>query len=82
MERASGYTLERTKKGKPTFVRIDLRKNAFLIPILENNGFEIGEPIKWTDKMLKSFEQAENGEWEVGDINNFWGNEGDREKNG
>ena len=75
MERTTGYTLERTKSGKPSFVRIDLRKNAFLIPILENNGFKIEtEEPKWTAEILESFEQAKRGEWKVGDINNFWGN--------
>ena len=62
MARVAGFTVERTLKGKPTFARIDLRKHAFLIPILENNGFEIEQPIKWTAKMKKSFAEAENGE--------------------
>jgi hypothetical protein len=30
------------------------------------------QEIKWTAKMLESFVQAERGDWEVGDINNFW----------
>ena len=63
MTRVAGFTVERTMKGKPTFARIDLRKHAFLIPILETNGFEIEPPIKWTAKMKQSFKQVETGEW-------------------
>jgi len=32
------------------------------------------EPIKWSAGMREAFDNAKNGEWEVGDINNFWGN--------
>ena len=32
------------------------------------------EPIKWSAGMLEAFAQAKNGDWKVGDINNFWGN--------
>ncbi|MDR0829457.1 MAG: hypothetical protein LBN95_05020 [Prevotellaceae bacterium] len=28
--------------------------------------------IKWTAQMQESFMQAANGEWKIGDINNFW----------
>ena len=28
--------------------------------------------IKWSKKMLRSFEQAKNGQYKRGDINNFW----------
>ena len=28
--------------------------------------------IKWSKKMLRSFEQAKNGQYKIGDINNFW----------
>ena len=28
--------------------------------------------IKWSAKMLRSFEQAKNGQYKKGDINNFW----------
>ena len=65
----AGITVERTAKGNPTFVRIDLRKHANLIPILEENGVEIDEPIKWTAKMQRAFAEKE---FKIGDINNFW----------
>ena len=41
MTRVAGFTVERTATGSPMFARIDLRKHADLIPILEENGFEI-----------------------------------------
>ena len=64
--------MERTSGGRAQFVRIDLRKHADLIPILEQRGMEIDEPIKWTAKMKRSFEQAKNGEIYEVDMNNFW----------
>ena len=39
---------------------------------MEKAGAETTEPVKWSAKMLESFEQAKNGEWVKGDINNFW----------
>ena len=69
MIHTTGYTVERTKNGKPTFARIDLRKHANLIPILESNGIEIEEPVKWTEKMKQAFKEKE---FRKGDINNFW----------
>ncbi len=38
MARVSGITVERTISGKPIFVRIDLRKHAEFIPMLEDKG--------------------------------------------
>ena len=70
MSKVSGFTVEHTMSGKPTFAHIDLRKHAHLIPVLENNGFEIEQPIKWTEKMKQAFEEEE---FTVLDINNFWG---------
>ena len=72
MARVAGITVERTTKGKPKYVRIDLRKHTEFLPMLEEKGVEIESPIKWTAKMKRSFAQAKNGEWKVGDINNFW----------
>ena len=69
MAQAAGITIDRTLKGKPTFVRIDLRKHSHLIPILENNGVELEPPIKWTAKMKRAFAETE---YRIGDINNFW----------
>ena len=69
MSQTTGFTVERTKRGKPTFVRIDLRKHANLIPILESNGLEIEQPIKWTEKMKNAFKETD---YKKGDINNFW----------
>ena len=72
MAQVAGITIDRTLRGKPTFVRIDLRRHAHLIPVLEDNGVELDPPIKWTAKMKRSFAQAKNGETVLGDINNFW----------
>ena len=62
MARVAGITIERTLKGRPKFVRIDLRKHADFIPLLEERGVELYEPIKWTAKMKRSLAQAKNGE--------------------
>jgi hypothetical protein len=62
MVRVAGITVERTTTGRPQYVRIDLRKHADIIPILEEKGVEIAKPIKWTAKMKESFAQAKNGE--------------------
>ena len=72
MEQIAGFKVEHTKRGKPTFAHIDLRKHANLIPVLESNGFKMKAPIKWTAKMKRSFAQAKSGDWEIGDIDNFW----------
>ena len=72
MARVAGITLERTTTGRPQYVRIDLRKHADIIPILEAKGVETGKPIKWTAKMKRSFAQAKNGEVYEIDMNNFW----------
>ena len=69
MAQIAGFTVERTLKGKPTYARIDLRRHSFLIPILENNGFEIEQPIKWTAKMKRAMAETEFTEL---DVNNFW----------
>ena len=62
MARVAGITIERTSKGKATFVRIDLRKHSNLIPVLEQNGLELEPEIKWTAKMKRSFAEVKNGE--------------------
>jgi hypothetical protein len=62
MARIAGITVERTLTGRPQFVRIDLRKHADIIPVLEAKGVETGKPVKWTAKMKRSFAQAKNGE--------------------
>ena len=62
MEQIAGIRVERTSAGVPKFVRIDLRKHADFIPLLEKKGVEMEEPIKWTAKMKRSFAQAKNGE--------------------
>jgi hypothetical protein len=72
MAQVAGITVERTLNGSPQFVRIDLRKHTEFIPLLEDKGVELDEPVKWTAKMKRSFRQAEKGEWVKGDINNFW----------
>jgi len=72
MAQVTGIEISRTSTGVPQFVTIDLRKHADFIPLLEKKGVEMDEPVKWTAKMKRSLAQAKNGEWEVGDINNFW----------
>ena len=41
MAQVAGITVERTLTGRPQFVRIDLRKHADLIPLLEEKGIEL-----------------------------------------
>jgi hypothetical protein len=72
MAQVAGIKVERASSGAPKFVTIDLRKHADFIPILEEKGVEMNEPIKWTAKMKKSFEQAKNGEFYEVDLKNFW----------
>ena len=68
----AGIKVERTSSGVPKFVTIDLRKHSDFIPLLEEKGVELDEPIKWTAKMKRSFEQAKNGDYVEGNINKFW----------
>ena len=72
MSELAGIKIKRSEAGTARFVTIDLSKHADVIPYLEQKGLEIEQPIKWTAKMKRSFEQAKNGEWTKGDINNFW----------
>ena len=72
MAQVAGFKVERTLRGKPTFVHIDLRKHANLIPVLEQNGFEIESPIKWSAKTKQAFAESKNGETYPGDIADFW----------
>ena len=72
MAQVAGIRVERASTGIPTFVTIDLRKHADLIPLLEKKGVELDKPIKWTAKMKRSFSQAKKGDWVEGDINKFW----------
>ena len=67
MARTAGITIERSRTGRPTFIRIDLRKNADVIPVLQEKGIEIEQPVKWTAKMKESFTQAKKGE--ISEIN-------------
>ena len=48
--------------GKPLYVHIDLCKHADMIPVLENKGAEVENPINWSAKMKQSFVEAERGE--------------------
>ena len=68
----AGIKIERTSSGVPKIATIDLRKHSDFLPLLQEKGVELNEPIKWTAKMKRSFSQAENGDWVKGDINNFW----------
>ena len=72
MSKVAGITVERNASGIPRYVRIDLRKHADIIPILEEKGV-ISEPeVKFTAKMKKSIEEAKNGEVSRVDLNDFW----------
>jgi len=62
MEAIAGIKIEHTSRGVPKFVTIDLRKHADFIPLLEEKGFVIEAPVKWSAKMKRSIEQAKNGE--------------------
>ena len=68
----AGIKVERTSKGVPKSVTIDLQKHSDFIPILEKKGVKLDEQIQWTAKMKRSFAQAKNGDYVTGDINNFW----------
>ena len=57
----AGIKVERTSRGVPKSVTIDLRKHTEFIPLLEEKGVELDEPVKWTAKMKRSFAQAKNG---------------------
>ena len=65
MAQVAGIKLDRTSIGVPKYVTIDLRKHADIIPFLEGKGVEIDKPVKWTEKMKRSFDQAKNGEFYV-----------------
>ena len=41
MAQITGLTVERSLKGCPTHVRIDLRKHSDFIPLLEEKGLEL-----------------------------------------
>jgi hypothetical protein len=58
----------------PTALITTSQRNANGIPAYtrKEKKAEVEEPIKWTAKMKQSFEQAKNGEFVVGDRNNFW----------
>ena len=68
----AGIKVERTSRGVPKFVTIDLRKHTDFIPLLKEKGVKLDEDIQWTAKMKRSFEQAKNGEVYEVDMDNFW----------
>ena len=68
----AGIKIERTSRGIAKSATIDLRRHSEFIPLLEEKGVELDEPIKWTAKMKRSFAQAKNGEYTEVDMNNFW----------
>jgi len=72
MARVAGITIERTPKGRPKYARIDLRKHAEFLPILEGKGVDVEPPVKWTAKMKRSLAQAKSGEVYEIDMKNFW----------
>lgn len=62
MPKVAGITVERTYKGRPRYVRIDLNKHRDLIPLLEDKGVRIEPEKKVTAKLKRSIREAENGE--------------------
>jgi hypothetical protein len=62
MPKVAGITVERTYKGIPRYVRIDLHKHRDLIPLLEAKGIHIEPDVKFTAKMKRSIQEAKNGE--------------------
>lgn len=71
MSKIAGITIERTTRGLPRYARIDLRKFPEFISILEDKGIVVEQEVKFSAKLKRSFRQAENGEYEKGDINLF-----------
>ena len=72
MDTVAGIIIDRTPTGKPVFAHIDLRKHADFIPLLGKKGLEVETPIKWSETMKRSFEQAKNGEYYKVDMDDFW----------
>ena len=72
---AQGITIERANRGRSRFVKIDLDRygnSKSLNLFFKENGLEVEEPVRWSEKMLETFEEVKNGEWEKGNIDNFW----------
>ena len=57
MSKISGITIERTVRGVPRYVRIDLSKHKDLIPLLEEKGL-LNHPNVET---IKAMDDAEIG---------------------
>lgn len=76
MARVAGITIEKDLKGKPRFVRIDLRKYGNILnPFLKENGIEIEKSPynkKFVEKIRKGEEQIESGNTHKLDLNNIW----------
>ena len=68
MAQVAGITVERSTRGNPTHMRIDLKKHADLIPLFIEKGL-LKDEIKWTAKMKRALNETE---FKRGDINNFW----------
>jgi len=69
MAQVAGIKVERAPGGCLKFVTIDLRKHADFIPLLQQKGVEVDEPVKWSAKMQRALAETE---FKLGDINNFW----------
>ncbi len=72
MPQVAGIKVEHSATGIPLSVRIDLKKQPQMIPILEENGIQIEKPIKLTAKLKRSIAQANRGEYKKVDVDNFW----------
>ena len=68
----TGITIEKDMKGRARYARIDLRKHgANLNDFFKENGVLL-EKTQFTAKLEESLEQAKNGEYKVGNIDNLW----------
>ena len=68
MAQISGATFEKSFRGFPSFIRIDLRKHADIIPLLVERGL-LKEEIKWSAKMKKSLQDPDFKDL---DLDNIW----------
>ena len=75
MAKVAGIKIEKTVKGKPAVVRIDLRKHPEFIPLLEENGiFEKESPYdpKFVAMIKKAEQDIKNGKGVVIKTKDLW----------
>ena len=75
MARIAGVTVERSVKGIPLSIRINLRKHPDIIPVLEEHGLiektSQYDP-KFVERIKRSIEQADRGELRVVNVDELW----------